>query len=94
MSYTVTITYYTAIILIVVFQSGLTQSCRESTLTLANVEELMVDFLKKHVPKGKCPLAGNSVHYDRVFLCKYMPKFTSYLHYRIVDVSSIKELCR
>ena len=54
----------------------------------------MIEFLKKHVPKGECPLAGNSVHFDRMFLCKYMPELASYLHYRIVDVSTVKELCR
>ena len=49
-------------------------------------------FVRQHVPFGKCPLAGSSVHADRVFLAKYMPHLLEHLHYRIVDVSTIKEL--
>lgn len=56
---------------------------------------MMLDFVKNHVhTAGVAPLAGNSIHVDRQFLSKYMPKFTEYLHYRIVDVSTVKELCR
>ena len=54
----------------------------------------MLDFVKNYTSEGKCPLAGNSVHFDKVFLEKYMPKFVRHLHYRIVDVSTVKELCR
>ena len=54
----------------------------------------MVDFIKKHTSKGKNCLAGNSVHADKEFLKKYMPNFMEHLHYRIVDVSTIKELGR
>ena len=50
--------------------------------------------MMKYVPKGKCPLAGNSVYMDRLFLKKYMPVADDYMHYRIIDVSSIKELVR
>lgn len=54
----------------------------------------MVQFVQAHTPRGKCPLAGNSVHCDKVFLDKYMKRFMEHLHYRIVDVSTVKELCR
>jgi oligoribonuclease len=75
-------------------KSGLTSSCRESKFNLQMTEDIMLDFVAKHVPKGKCPLAGNSVHCDKKFLDKYMPKFMDHLHYRIIDVSTVKELCR
>ena len=67
---------------------------RQSKISVAEAENMMLDFVSKYTPPGKCPLAGNSVHMDRVFLQKYMPRFTNHLHYRIVDVSSVKELCR
>ena len=54
----------------------------------------MVKFIEAHVPIKCCPLAGNSVHADKKFLDKFMPKFMDRLHYRIVDVSTIKELAR
>ena len=54
----------------------------------------MVAFVKEHTVKGSSPLAGNSVHADKQFLVKYMPDFMDQLHYRIVDVSTVKELCR
>lgn len=51
--------------------------------------------MKKHIPESKvAPLAGNSVHSDKAFLQKEMPEVIDYLHYRIVDVSTVKELCR
>ena len=61
---------------------------------MRDTEQLMLDFVRKYTPTGECPLAGNSVHVDRQFLLKYMPQFAAHLHYRIVDVSTIKELCR
>ena len=54
----------------------------------------MLKFVKTHLPDGGCPLAGNSVHADKAFLDKYMPKFMDHLHYRIIDVSTIKELAK
>jgi len=54
----------------------------------------MLDFVEAHTVKGSSPLAGNSIHCDKIFLAKYMPRFYEHLHYRIVDVSSIKELSR
>jgi len=59
---------------------------------LSQAEQTFLDFVKEHTPPKQCPLAGNSVHVDKKFLDKYMPKFMDHLHYRIVDVSTIKEL--
>ncbi|XP_027234853.2 oligoribonuclease, mitochondrial [Penaeus vannamei] len=74
--------------------SGLTASCRKSEVTLAAAEDQLLQFVTQHTEKGKAPLAGNSVHADKKFLDKYMPKLMKHLHYRIVDVSTVKELCR
>ena len=63
-------------------------------MTLAETEQRMLEFVCEHVPAGCCPLAGNTVHMDKRFLDKYMPRLMEHLHYRIVDVSSVKELCR
>lgn len=73
-------------------ESGLTESVKKSEISLVKAEEIMLDFIKKNVPEKCCPLAGNSIHMDRIFLNKYMPKFLQHLHYRIIDVSTIKEL--
>jgi oligoribonuclease len=67
----------------------------DSGMTLEEAEILVLDYVKTHVPEpGKAPLAGNTVGTDRMFLSRDMRKLESYLHYRIVDVSSIKELAR
>eukprot|EP00741_Cyanophora_paradoxa_P001767 tig00000073_g1714.t1 len=75
-------------------ESGLTQRCRDSKISMKEAESMVLEFVRKNCPEGKCPLAGNSVHADKEFLRKDMPSFLKYLHYRIVDVSTIKELCR
>lgn len=54
----------------------------------------VLQFVQEHTEYGQAQLAGNSVHVDRVFLQRYMPELTQHLHYRIVDVSTLKELCR
>jgi oligoribonuclease len=67
----------------------------ESGMTLAEAEEAVLAYVRQYVPdKGKAPLAGNSVGTDRGFLARDMPTLENHLHYRIVDVSSIKELAR
>lgn len=63
-------------------ESGLTAKVRKSTITLEDAEKQVVEFVQKWTPKGKCPLAGNSVGADKTFLVKYMPKFMEHLHYR------------
>uniref|UniRef100_A0A7I4Y5G7 Exonuclease domain-containing protein n=1 Tax=Haemonchus contortus TaxID=6289 RepID=A0A7I4Y5G7_HAECO len=73
-------------------KNGLLQKIRESTVSLREAEDMVLEFLKKNTVKGKCPLAGNSVHMDRRFISKYMPRLDEHLHYRIVDVSTVKEM--
>ncbi|KAK3775857.1 hypothetical protein RRG08_041569 [Elysia crispata] len=75
-------------------QSGLTEAVRNSTITTEEAEAKVLSFLSQYVPQGKCPLAGNSVGTDKIFLERYMPSLAKHLHYRIVDVSTVKELCR
>ncbi|XP_008278280.1 small fragment nuclease [Stegastes partitus] len=75
-------------------KSGLTQAVRDSKITLEQAEYEFLSFIRQHTPPGQCPLAGNSVHADKRFLDKYMPQFMYHLHYRIIDVSTIKELTR
>jgi oligoribonuclease len=76
-------------------KSGLINDVPRSTIAAAQAERLVLEFVAQHVPEpGSAPLAGNSVHADRAFLRKYMPALNDYLHYRIVDVSTIKELAR
>jgi len=75
-------------------KSGLTQKSRDSRTFTSDAECELLQFVKKHTPSSACPLAGNSVHVDKQFLIRYMPAFVDHLHYRIVDVSTIKELCR
>ncbi|KAJ8040886.1 Oligoribonuclease, mitochondrial [Holothuria leucospilota] len=75
-------------------ESGLTKAVRESKVNLQQAEFEMLSFVRQHTAPGYCPLAGNSVHVDKVFLEKYMQQFMHHLHYRIVDVSTLKELCR
>ena len=75
--------------------SGLTDEVRQSTVTMAEAEKLVLDYVRTHVPEGRsAPLCGNSIATDRGFIARDMPELDGYLHYRMVDVSSIKELCR
>ena len=75
-------------------KSGLTQKSRDSKISVSDAERELLQFVKQYAPASACPLAGNSVHVDKLFLTRYMPDFVQHLHYRIVDVSTIKELCR
>jgi oligoribonuclease len=72
--------------------SGLIDRVRESELSVRDLEEKTLDFLETYTLEGKAPLCGNTIAQDRRFLYKYMPQLSSWLHYRNVDVSSIKEL--
>jgi oligoribonuclease len=75
--------------------SGLTEQVRASTVTLGEAETTVLDYIKKHVPEPKSsPLCGNSIATDRAFLARDMPAVDDHLHYRMVDVSSIKELAK
>ena len=76
-------------------RSGLTEEVRRSTITLAEAERKVLDYIREHVPDpGGAPLAGNSIATDRGFIARDMPTLDAHLHYRMVDVSSIKELVR
>ncbi|MFL0796232.1 MAG: oligoribonuclease [Cellvibrionaceae bacterium] len=75
-------------------ESGLTQRVKDSAISEADAEQATIEFLQKYVPEGKSPLCGNSVWQDRRFLARYMPKLESYCHYRLIDVSTVKELAR
>jgi oligoribonuclease len=75
-------------------KSGLVDKVRASTFGEAEVEARLIEFLKPIVAARTAPLAGNTVHQDRRFMARYMPLFEQYLHYRIVDVSTLKELAR
>ena len=75
-------------------RSGLVDKVKVSRFTEAEVEAKLIEFIKPLVAAGAAPLAGNTVHQDRRFMARYMPAFDAYLHYRIVDVSTLKELAR
>jgi len=75
-------------------RSGLTERIRASTVSLEQAEEETVAFLRKHVAPKESILAGNSVWKDRQFLERWMPRVVELLHYRMVDVSTVKELAR
>lgn len=75
-------------------KSGLIDRVRASTLTEAQVEDQMLAFIAEYVPPRVSPMCGNSVHQDRRFLVRYMPKLEEYFLYRNLDVSTLKELAR
>ena len=76
-------------------KSGLTDAVRASTLTVAEAEQQVLDYIKRWVPERRtAPLCGNSIGTDRGFLSRDMPELDDHLHYRMVDVSSVKELAR
>jgi oligoribonuclease len=75
-------------------ESGLINDV-EDGLELADAEQLILDYVKRYVPEARqAPLAGNTIGTDRMFLNRYMPALDQHLHYRNIDVSSIKELTR
>jgi oligoribonuclease len=76
-------------------KSGLTEEVRRATVTVAEAERMVLDYIRQYVPEPRtAPLCGNSIATDRGFLTRDMPELDEYLHYRMVDVSSIKELTR
>jgi oligoribonuclease len=76
-------------------KSGLTEEVRRSTVTLAEAEERVLDYVTTYVKEPRtAPLCGNSIATDRGFIARDMPRLDAHLHYRMIDVSSIKELCR
>jgi oligoribonuclease len=76
-------------------KSGLLEQIRGSTVSLADAGAVTLDFIRAHVPEpGTVPLCGNSIGTDRRFLAAYLPEIENYLHYRSIDVSSVKELVK
>ena len=75
-------------------KSGLIDKVKASTLTEAEAEAQLLDFIKAYVPKSASPMCGNTISQDRRFLVKYMPRLEAYFHYRNLDVSTLKELSR
>ena len=75
-------------------RSGLIERVKASTMTEADAEAALIDFLRHFVPKGKSPMCGNTICQDRRFMARGMPKLENFFHYRNLDVSTLKELCR
>jgi oligoribonuclease len=75
-------------------KSGLIDKVKASTVTEAQAEKQLLDFLKQYVPKNSSPMCGNSIGQDRRFLVKYMPELEAFFHYRNLDVSTLKELSK
>jgi oligoribonuclease len=75
-------------------KSGLIDKVRASTMTEAEAETVLLDFIARYVPKGGSPMCGNSIGQDRRFLVKYMPRLEAFFHYRNLDVSTLKELAK
>ncbi len=75
-------------------RSGLIDKVKASKLTEQDAEEQILAFIKKYVSKSSSPLCGNTISQDRRFLVKFMPKLEAYLHYRNLDVSTLKELSK
>lgn len=74
--------------------SGLTEACRASTLSLRDAELQTLEVIRRHCPEGKSPLCGNSIALDWRFLRAHMPELWAYLDYRLIDVTTVKELAR
>ncbi|WP_420474009.1 oligoribonuclease [Noviherbaspirillum sp. ST9] len=75
-------------------RSGLIDRVKASTVSEVDAEKALIDFLKHFVPAGKSPMCGNSICQDRRFMARGMPKLEAFFHYRNLDVSTLKELCK
>ena len=75
-------------------RSGLIERVRNSTVTEEQPEAALIAFLRQFVPAGKSPMCGNTICQDRRFMARTMPKLEAFFHYRNLDVSTLKELCR
>lgn len=75
-------------------RSGLTAKVRAATQDEAAVEAALLDFMAQHVPPKTSPMCGNSIGQDRRFMARWMPRLEDYFHYRNLDVSTLKELCK
>ena len=75
-------------------KSGLIDRVKASTVTESQAEIELIEFLKQYVPKNKSPMCGNSICQDRRFMARWMPELEAHFHYRNLDVSTLKELCK
>lgn len=75
-------------------RTGLTEKVKHSIMTEATVEAELLLFMQQYVPAKTSPMCGNTIHQDRRFMARWMPKLEQYFHYRNVDVSTLKELAR
>ncbi|MFV2030408.1 oligoribonuclease [Neisseria sp. S1] len=75
-------------------RTGLTERVRRSAYTEAQVEQELLDFMARWIPEKASPMCGNTIHQDRRFMVRHMPRLEAYFHYRNLDVSTLKELAR
>lgn len=75
-------------------RTGLTERVRQSTYTESEVEQRLLDFMQQWLPEKTYPMCGNTIHQDRRFMQRHMPRLEAYFHYRNLDVSTLKELAR
>lgn len=75
-------------------RTGLVAKVKSSTLTEAQAEQKLLDFISAWIPEKSSPMCGNSIHQDRRFMVRYMPRLEAYFHYRNLDVSTLKELAK
>jgi oligoribonuclease len=75
-------------------RSGLIERVKASTVSESDAENALIEFLRPYVQSGKSPMCGNSICQDRRFMVRGMPKLEAYFHYRNLDVSTLKELCK
>lgn len=75
-------------------ESGLWEEIQSARATLKEAEGQTLEFVKKHFPKDEAVLCGNSIWWDRRFIIKYMPDLDDYLHYKLIDVTTVKECVR
>ncbi|MDF0606121.1 oligoribonuclease [Neisseriaceae bacterium TC5R-5] len=75
-------------------KSGLIDKVKASTLTVEQAEQQLLDFIAQYAPPQTSPMCGNTIHQDRRFMARWMPHLEAYFHYRNLDVSTLKELCK
>ncbi|KUM05256.1 oligoribonuclease [Chromobacterium subtsugae] len=75
-------------------KSGLIEKVKNSAINEAEAEQVLLAFMMQYVPERGSPMCGNTIHQDRRFMARWMPKLEAYFHYRNLDVSTLKELCK
>ncbi len=75
-------------------KSGLIEKVKNSAVSEAEAEQVLLEFMMQHVPERTTPMCGNTIHQDRRFMARWMPRLEAYFHYRNLDVSTLKELCK